>query len=173
MAYATITSNEAREAQKVLLEQEAALRYGTFDATRALELGRIAAELAPEYDEAYTVTITRESDGAVWFQWLADDKGARNLMFAAGKRNAAVTAGHASCWAQLDAIANGLPLDDVWAKVPDEVASCGAFPIRVGDDWVATLAVSGLHNGLDHEVVLRSLEQALGVTAPRWSVPVA
>ena len=173
MADTTITPQQAREAMGVLLEQERILRYEAFDAQRALELGRIAAELAPEYDETYTVTITRESDGAIWFQWLADDKGARNLMFAAGKRNAARAAGHASPWAQLTAIAEGRPLDDVWAKVPDEVASLGAFPIRVGDEWVATLAVSGLHNGLDHEVVLRSLEKALGVTVPRWSVPVA
>lgn len=169
----TITPNEAREAQKVLLEQERMLRYEAFDAVRVLELGCIAAELANEYDETYTVTITRESDGAVWFQWLADDKGARNLMFAAGKRAAALAAGHASCWAQLDAIAEGLSLDDVWAKAPNEVASCGAFPIRVGNEWVATLAVSGLHNGLDHEVVLRALEQALDTTAPHWLAPVA
>ncbi len=173
MADATMTPQQAREAMEVLLEQERVLRYEAFDAARALELGCIAAGLAPEYDETYTVTITRESDGAIWFQWLADDKGARNLMFATGKRNAARASGHASPWAQLVAVTEGTPLDDVWAKVPDEVASLGAFPIRVGDEWVATLAVSGLHNGLDHEVILRSLEKALGVTAPRWSAPVA
>ena len=173
MADTIITAEQAREAMEVLSEQERVLRYDAFDATRALELGSIAAELAPEYDETYTVTITRESDGAIWFQWLADDKGVRNLMFAAGKRNAARAAGHASPWAQLVATAEGTPLDEVWAKVPDEVASCGAFPIRVGDEWVATLAVSGLHNGLDHEVILRALEQALGTSVPRWSAPVA
>lgn len=173
MADATMTPQMARETMEVLLGQERVLRYEDFDAARALELGRIAAELVSEYDETYTVTIIRESDGAVWFQWLADDKGARNLMFATGKRNAACAAGHASPWAQLMAIAEGVSLDDVWAKVPDEVASLGAFPIRVGDEWVATLAVSGLHDGLDHEVVLRALEKALGVTVPRWSAPVA
>lgn len=137
MAESTITPAEAREAMEVLLEQERVLRYEEFDAARALELGRIAAELAPEYDETYTVTITRESDGAVWFQWLADDKGARNLMFATGKRNTARAAGHASPWAQLTAIVEGRPLDEVWAKAPDEVASLGAFPIRVGDEFFA------------------------------------
>ena len=173
MADATITPNQAREAMEVLLEQERLLRYARFGSAEALELGRIAAELAPGYDETYTVTITRESDGEIWFQWLADDKGARNLMFAAGKRGAALASGHASPWAQLETLAEGRSLDEVWAKVPNEVASCGAFPIRVGDEWVATLAVSGLHNGLDHEVILRSLEQALGVSAPRWTAPVA
>ena len=173
MAEQTITSEQARKAMDVLLEQERVLRYERFGATEALRLGCIAAELAPEYDETYTVTITRESDGTTWFQWLADDKGARNLMFAAGKRNAALAAGHASCWAQLKTLASERSLDELWAKAPDEVASCGAFPIRVGNEWVATFAVSGLHSGLDHEVILRTLEQALGVIAPRWSAIVA
>lgn len=168
-----ITAQQAREAMGVLLEQERQLRYERFDAAEALRLGRIAAELAPEYAETYTVTITREADGATWFQWLADDKGERNLMFAAGKRKAALAANHASPWMQLEAIAEGRSLDDVWAKSPDMVASCGAFPIRVGDEWVATLAVSGLHEGLDQDVVIRSLERALGVSVPRFSVPVA
>lgn len=38
----------------------------------------------------------------------------------------------------------------------------GAFPIRVGDAWVATLAVSGLHEGKDHELCVRALARALG-----------
>jgi hypothetical protein len=42
----------------------------------------------------------------------------------------------------------------------------------VGDEWVATIAVSGYMEGLDHEVILRALEQVLNTTAPRWSAPV-
>lgn len=51
--------------------------------------------------------------------------------------------------------------------------ACGAFPIRVGDDWVATMAVSGYMEGLDHEIILRALEKALEVKVPRWNTPVA
>jgi uncharacterized protein (UPF0303 family) len=43
----------------------------------------------------------------------------------------------------------------------------------VGDDWAATVAVSGLHDGLDHEVILRALERTLKVEVPRWDVTVA
>lgn len=57
--------------------------------------------------------------------------------------------------------------------VPDEVPACGAFPIRVGDEWVATIAVSGYMEGLDHEIILRALEKTMGVTVPRWEAPVA
>ncbi|MDO4807748.1 MAG: heme-binding protein [Coriobacteriales bacterium] len=174
MAENGITAAEAAEAMDVLVAQERELRYAArFGAAEALELGVAAAQLAGDYDEAYTVTITREEDGAVAFQWLGEGKGARNLAFAAGKRAAALASGHASPWAQLEAIAGGRPLDEVWARVPEVCPSCGAFPVRAGDEWVATIAVSGLHDGLDHEVIVRALEQVLGKTVPRFAVAVA
>ena len=174
MAQDAMTAAEATAAMDVLVEQERLLRFGDgFGSAEALELGCAAARLASDFEETYTVTITRESDDAVVFQWLADDKGARNLMFAAGKRAAALASGHASPWVQLEAAALGKGLDDVWAKVSDEVATCGAFPIRAEGEWVATIAVSGLHEGLDHEVVVRALEQVLGVSVPRFACAVA
>ena len=174
MAENGISATEAVEAMDVLVAQERELRYAQrFGATEALELGVTAAQLAGDYDETYTVTITREKDEAVAFQWLGEGKGARNLVFAAGKRAAALASGHASPWAQLEAISNGKPLDEVWAHVPEVCPACGAFPIRVGDEWVATIAVSGLHEGLDHEVIVRALEQVLGTTVPRFAVAVA
>lgn len=174
MAESSITAAEAAEAMDVLAAQERVLRYAErFGAAEALVLGVAAARLASEYDETYTVTITREEDGAVAFQWLGEGKGARNLAFAAGKRAAALASGHASPWAQLEAIAGGRPLDGLWARVPELCPSCGAFPVRVGDEWVATIAVSGLHEGLDHEVVVRALEQVLETTVPRFAVAVA
>ena len=103
---------------------------------------------------------------------MSDDKDERNLLFADGKRHSALKAGHAGPWAQIEAAIEG-DLAAVWANVPNEVPACGAFPIRVGDEWVATIAVSGLDAGLDHEVILRALERTLGVTAPRWDAPVA
>jgi len=171
MAENTISPTEAKAAMNVLLKQEQELRYAdTFGAKEALELGIAASRLADEYDETYTVTITREEDEAIAFQWLGEGKGARNLMFAAGKRAAALTSGHASPWAQLDAIASSNSLEAVFAQVPKVCPVCGAFPIRVGDDLVATIAVSGLHEGLDHEVIVRALEKVLGKAVPRFAV---
>ena len=174
MAENVISATEAAEAMEVLVAQECELRYAQrFGATEALDLGVAAAHLASEFSETYTVTITRETDGEVAFQWLGEGKGARNLVFAAGKRAAALASGHASPWTQLEAIASDKPLDEVWAHVPEVCPACGAFPIRVGDEWVATIAVSGLHEGLDHEVIVRALEQVLGTTVPRFAVAVA
>lgn len=167
-----LTAEGARAAQEVLLEQERLLRYRHFGASEALELGCALVALVPEYGEGVSVTITREADGVALFQWVADDKGARNLLFAEGKRAAARKAGHAGPWAQLEAVCRG-DISGVWDNVPAEVPACGAFPLRVGEEWVATLAVSGYHDGLDHEIILRALEQVLGVKVPRWDAPVA
>ena len=49
----------------------------------------------------------------------------------------------------------------------------GTFPIQVGNERVATIAVSGLREGLNHEVIVRALEQVLGTTVPRFAVTVA
>lgn len=167
-----LTAENARAAMRALLEQERMLRYESFGAYEALELGRIAASLAPDFGEGISVTITREADGVRMFQWVADDKNEKNLLFADGKRKAALKAGHASPWTQLEATVAG-DLSAVWTNVPDEVPACGAFPIRVGDEWVATVAVSGYMEGLDHEIILRALEKALEVKVPRWNAPVA
>ncbi|MEE0028153.1 MAG: heme-binding protein [Atopobiaceae bacterium] len=166
-----LTPDDARSAQDVLLEQEQILRFEHFGADEALRLGSVVASLAPDFGEGVSVTITRESDGVRMFQWVADDKGERNLLFAEGKRAAAQKAGHAGPWAQLEAAIDG-DASHVWDCVPAEVPACGAFPIRVGDEWVATIAVSGYMEGLDHEIILRALEQVLNTTAPRWSAPV-
>ena len=167
-----LTPSLAQEALAVLVEQERVLRYESFGSAEALELGVALAGLAPAFGEGVSVTITRESDGVRVFQWVADDKDKRNLLFAEGKRAAAIKAGHAGPWAQIAAASSG-DLAGVWDNVPAEVPACGAFPIRVGDEWVATLAVSGLSNGEDHEIILRALEKVLGVEAPRWDAPVA
>ena len=44
---------------------------------------------------------------------------------------------------------------------------------RVGGEWVATLCVSGLHDGKDHELAVRALEAELGVTAPALGIKIA
>lgn len=81
-----LTAETARTAQEVLLEQERVLRYPTsFGAYEALALGQAAIDLAPEYESGYTITITRECDGVRMFQWVADDKEERNLLFTEGK----------------------------------------------------------------------------------------
>lgn len=169
-----MSRSEYQAAMETILEQERLLRYAsTFGAAEALALGNRVALLAPEYDRGVTVQITRESDGMLLFAWSMDDKAPRNYGFAAGKRNAALASGHASPWAQLELLSTGGDEDEFWVNVPEVVPSAGAFPIRVGDKWVATLCVSGLHDGRDHELAIRALEAELGVSAPALGIQIA
>jgi len=163
-----MTEEEARACKEALLEQEAKLRYERFGATEALELGLAFARRVPDLASGVSVTITRESDGVVMYQWVADDKDVHNLEFAAGKRVAALQAGHAGPWLQLDMLERG-EAEGMWDRVPAFVPAGGAFPIRVGETWVATLAVSGLAVGRDHELVVSVLEEVLNVSVPRFA----
>ena len=163
-----------QKAREVLLAQEAELIYPErFGADEALALGCAVAKTARDYDRGITAVITRESDGMVLFSWSMDDKAPRNAAFAEGKRAAALRCGHASlmCYVEhkldgsWDELYRALENPKAAPMPPAEQFVCpvgGAFPIRVGDTWVATLAVSGLHDGKDHELCVRALARALG-----------
>lgn len=158
------------EALDVLSEQERILRWpegATFGAREALELGNAVAGLADDYDLGYVVRITREADGYELFGWGADGKKPANYDYADGKRRAALRLGHCSLWGWTEATLAGVDGSQLFSHADMPVA--GAFPIRVGNDWVATLAVSGLHEGLDHELLVRGLEQVLKVKVPAFS----
>lgn len=153
-------------ALEALEQQEQVLRYREhFGAYEALELGNAIASLAPEYDRGVTAVITRESDGMVLYSWSMDDKAPRNYGFAEGKRRASLASGHASVWGFVD---HAITSPDTELFTADTVGMpvAGAFPIRVGDELVATACVSGLHEGRDHELVVRALEKVLGVKVP-------
>lgn len=159
---------DAREALDTLSEQEKALHYlDGFDAWEALSLGRRIAELSRGYGRGITVEIVRESDDMRLFCWSADDKAPRNYGFTAGKRSAARECGHASVLPQLKAVVAG-DAEKAFDRVPEVIPAAGAFPIRVGanGELAATVSVSGLHDGLDHELVVKALESELGVSVP-------
>ncbi|MDR6724403.1 uncharacterized protein (UPF0303 family) [Paenibacillus amylolyticus] len=52
--------------------------------------------------------------------------------------------------------------------IPQYIPTGGAFPICVHDEWFATLALSGLHEGRDHELVVRALSIALQKKIPMF-----
>ena len=154
------------DALAALERQEQVLRYPTtFGASEALELGCAIARLAPQYDRGITAVITRESDGMQLFAWSMDDKAPRNYGFAEGKRQASLASGHASVWGYLDHQLNS-PDTPLFTEQTVGFPSAGAFPIFAGDERVATACVSGLHEGRDHELLVRALEEVLGVKAP-------
>lgn len=153
-----------------LQRQEDILRYpARFGSDEALRLGNAVADLSSDYGRGVLVQIVREKDGLTLFQWASDDKAPRNLEFAQTKRQASLTCGHSSLWGYVRRT-----LDGVKPASRDEVTgalySAGAFPIVDGTGQrVATVSISGLHEGRDHELAVRALERALGVVAPTFT----
>ena len=154
------------QALDVLAEQERTLRYDKrFGSNEAWELGSAIRDLAGDYDLGYVVRIVRESDGYDLFCWGADGKRQANYGYAEGKRQASLRLGHASLWGWTEAALNGT-LDELFAQGDMPVA--GAFPVCVGDERMATVCVSGLHEGLDHELIVRGLCKVLGKSVPAY-----
>ena len=150
---------------KMLEMQEEILRYDAFDNEDARTLGNLIADLDKEYDLGVAIRITREEDGLVMFQYVTKDKKARNLDYAEMKHKAVTEWGHSSAWAYL-ALKTGVKTEQE-AKEKGVLPAGGAFPIRTKDGTLqATLMVSGLHEGKDHELILRALTQILGEDVP-------
>lgn len=140
----------------LLEKEEEDLAFENFGNQDAYRLGCEIVTLSQEYERGIAVTITREADQCVVFQYLDDAKSQRNLDFASGKRRAALKAGHSSFFVTVDQFLyqNHPELTEDPARY---CLSGGAFPIRVNGEWKYTVSVSGLHEGEDHELVVRAL----------------
>ena len=156
------------EALEVLEKQEEILVYQeSFGAKEALALGNSIARLANEYERGVSVKIVREADGMTLFSYACDDKAPRNEGFMERKRNASLACGHSSLYAWAAHAVNGA-YDEFFKEDSECLASGGAFPIRVNGERVATVMVSGLHEGLDHELVARGLSDVLKKEVPAY-----
>lgn len=151
-----------------LEQQEETLRFSDFRSVDALALGNEVVRYAGEYDREVGIRIVRESDETVLFQYMMDSKDERNVGYMEGKRAAAKKCGHSSLWAYVDHAVHGA-WQDMFDDIPRYMPCAGAFPIRVGNDWTATLMVSGLHEGQDHELIVRALGTILDVSVPEFT----
>ena len=141
---------------KVLEQQEKDLSLNDFSSQIAYEIGTVIKETALEYDLPVGIRITREIDGLAVFQYMMDAKKQRNIEYMEGKRASVRATGHSSAWAYVKNKADsGFTLEDSC------LLSGGAFPLYVNGQIEAVVAVSGLHEGKDHELIVRSLEKYL------------
>lgn len=147
-----------------------------FASDEALALGLAVAKLAPCYERGFSVAVVRDADDLVMFEWAATGQGPRNARFMDAKRAASRLAGCSGLriwleheregrWQELfDALERDSAAGAYLSVLPVE----GSFPICERDEAstsrrVATLTVSGLHDGQDHEVMVRGLCDALGL----------
>lgn len=152
----------------VLEQQEQILQYDTFGSTEAWKLGRAIVRQSISYEREIAVQILREQDGMVMFQFVMDSKSEKNLQYMAAKRVAAKRCGHSSLWAYVEHALHG-EYQELFDDIPNCLPCAGAFPIRDSSGWTATVMVSGLHEGLDHELITRALGAVLCTEVPLFT----
>ena len=137
----------------ILLKQEEDLRYKEFKSIDAFKLGQTIIELAKTEDRGLVIQIIRESDSLVIFQYAMDDKAQRNFMFCEFKHEALLKHSHSSAWVYVNEEIKGNQ---------ENMNSGGAFPIRdLNNNHIASILISGLHNGKDHHIIIEALESVL------------
>ncbi|MGM9942156.1 MAG: Gfo/Idh/MocA family oxidoreductase [Bulleidia sp.] len=151
----TIAAGTVMDAQAVsLLEtQEELLQYDAFDSQDALKLAQQIIALQKNYDRNIALSIFDEKTGLEVIRIMQAGTGERNLGFMHGKRNSALACGHSSLYAGVRDLAEKKERKFDENHCP----TGGAFPIRVKGEWTHTIVVSGLHEGRDHEIIVRAL----------------
>jgi uncharacterized protein (UPF0303 family) len=97
------------------------------------------------------------------FQYVTKDKREKNFEYAEMKRKASLACGHSSAWANIAMQVK----ESGYVNPEGALPAGGAFPIRTKDGTLqATVLVSGLHEGKDHELILRALCEILEEDVP-------
>lgn len=145
----------------ILEKQEELLQLSEFNNEIALKLGNTIATLAKEYDRGVSVRIIKEPEDLVIFQYMMDGKTKANEVYMMGKRQSSIDTNHSSAWVF---VKQKMTSEfDHWKNDGHHLISGGAFPIRVNHQLIATVMVSGLHEGKDHELIVRALQKMTGV----------
>ncbi len=138
----------------LLVSHEEAFTIDKITSNLALQIGVQIQSLLPDYDRGVSIQVIRESDQAVIFQYIHDDKNAKNLQYAEGKHQCIYHYGHSSAWANI-----ALRMHQIEFDMQKGLPSSGAFPLRnQNGDLLASILVSGLHEGKDYEIIIRALE---------------
>ena len=148
------------ETLQLLQKQENLLVFDQFASEDALELGNLMVQLSTDYGREVSIQIARKSDDLIIFQYLGNSKTSANCTYMEGKRKACEESGHSSAYVY---VANQLHGEyrHMFEQFPAYCPSAGAFPVRTGGSLSAVISVSGLHEGKDHELIIRALEQKL------------
>lgn len=150
------------------LEQiERLLQFKHFTSNESFELGSsIVKEAIKSYDDLI-VMIIREEDQLVIFQYVGEKMTQRNIDFAMKKRNTVLKSGHCSLWPLVKELVDG-GQTEIFEKDADCLPVGGAFPIYVNDTMIATIAISGLHDGKDFTVFMQALAAYHKINVPQF-----
>lgn len=143
-------------------DQERKLILTSFDNNDAWRLGSVLVELAGARRAAVTVDIRR--NGQQLFHFALPGTSADNDAWIQRKVRTVDRYGHSSYLVGLRCLEKGTTFEESSRLDPDTYAAHGgAFPITVaGTGVIGTVAVSGLPQADDHDLVVTALRQYLG-----------
>lgn len=141
------------KALDLLKAEEESFHFSSFD---VLYAGMVLSEFQRLYDRKAAIQIIREEDEAAVFQYIPASKSKRNLVFMEGKRRAALKCGHSSLYAYIAHEVHG-EYQDMFDDMPHYCPAGGAYPVYVNGKWMYTILVSGLHEGEDHDLIIKAL----------------
>lgn len=171
-----MTLNELRETTKgqypmgsaeILEQTETALLLKKFDSHDALEIGSRMVRLSEKYQKEPFVIIIREQDELPIFQFAGNTMLQRNINFAMKKRNTVLKTGHCSLWVMAQQQTHG-GMEAYFDPDTECLPVGGAFPIYVNDKLEATIAVSGLKEGMDHQLIVDALADYFNRQLPQF-----
>ena len=159
--------DEYQNLLKTLEAQEQELQFERFDNEVALRLGLRLLEAAKSQSKAITIGITR--NGQQLFHYAMAGTSIDNDEWVKKKSNVVTRYGHSSYYVGTRYRARNTTFEEaVQLDHSQYGAHGGAFPIIVrGVGLVGTVAVSGLPQAEDHELVVTVLRDVLRDQEPR------
>lgn len=163
--YNSYNDNDLKEIESI----EEYFHLNHFNNEDAFNLGKIIVDEVKKYDCGVAIVIIREEDELNVFRYISDDKKQKNIDYAMCKRNAVLKTGHSSVWMMIDSAVNKIELNQLFSD-PSIMPVAGAFPIYVDNKHTYTIAVSGLHDGKDFDLVIEAMERYLNKTLPKTNI---
>lgn len=147
-------------------QQEALLRFETFDRATAWELGSLmVAEL--QRREAKVCVAIWSLTGYVLFQYAAEGTAVNNQNWMTRKYNAVKLMERSSLASRAVSALTGEGVEDCGLDPRAYVFCGGGFPIRLrSGEMVAVALASGLPDVEDHGFLVECISEYLGVEAP-------
>jgi uncharacterized protein (UPF0303 family) len=152
----------------LIAEQERLLRFDTFSCDSAWAIGSALRADAIARNAGMTFEI--QLAGRTLFLGSTDGAKAEHADWIRRKRNVVMKFARSSYWMSLELLLKGKSMPDRHEGITyaDYAMHGGAFPIVLnGTGLVGTIIASGLHQRVDHAMVVDAMAGFLGVDAPR------
>jgi len=145
---------------EILQKQEALLQFSKFTNADALHIGNAIAEHAKNQGKAVAIEIV--VNGWTLFLHCMDGTSPENIRWMRRKRNFLEYRRTSSLLGQKLMESKNKTMQSIFLDEADYSDRGGAFPIRIGEQIVGSIIVSGLPDVEDHQMVVDVLTTCLG-----------